>query len=122
MSRRLDEHLGLFGQVYFAALDLSILYPGARRILHVHRRPAEQRHVREHLSEEELTVFDLLTRPGPDLSPAERDEVRKVARHLLPRLSLSSGDISTKCNVRPRKAADICAASNLRVDAWNRWP
>ena len=28
----------------------------------------QDRHVREHLSEEELTVFDILTRPGPDLS------------------------------------------------------
>jgi type I restriction enzyme R subunit len=43
----------------------------------------EQRHVREQLTEEELTVFDLLTRPGPDLAPAERDEVKKVARQLL---------------------------------------
>ena len=46
----------------------------------------EQRHVREQLTEEELTVFDLLTRPGPDLAPAERDEVKKVARHLLQRV------------------------------------
>jgi type I restriction enzyme, R subunit len=46
----------------------------------------EQRHVREQLTEEELTVFDLLTRPGPDLAPAERDEVKKVARHLLRRV------------------------------------
>ena len=46
----------------------------------------QQRHVREHLTEEELTVFDLLTRPGPDLAPAERDEVKKVARHLLSRV------------------------------------
>lgn len=44
------------------------------------------RHVREHLSEEELTVFDILTRPGPDLSAEERDEVKKVARRLLDRL------------------------------------
>ena len=43
----------------------------------------QQRHVREQLSEEELTVFDILTRPGPDLSPAERDEVKKVAKALL---------------------------------------
>ena len=28
----------------------------------------QQRHVREQLTEEELTVFDLLTRPGPDLT------------------------------------------------------
>ncbi len=29
----------------------------------------EARHVREQLSEEELVVFDLLTRPGPDSRP-----------------------------------------------------
>ena len=31
-------------------------------------------------------MFDLLTRPGPDLATAERDEVKKVARHLLQRV------------------------------------
>lgn len=46
----------------------------------------QQRHVREQLSEAELTVFDLLTRPGPDLSDEERDEVKKVARLLLKRV------------------------------------
>lgn len=43
----------------------------------------ETRHVREQLSEDELVLFDLLTRPGPDLSSGERDEVKKVARQLL---------------------------------------
>lgn len=43
----------------------------------------QQRHVREQLSEEELTVFDLLTRPGPELTPAEREEVKRVARAML---------------------------------------
>jgi type I restriction enzyme R subunit len=43
----------------------------------------EARHVREQLTEDELVVFDLLTRPGPDLSTEERDEVKKVARQLL---------------------------------------
>ena len=46
----------------------------------------ESRHVRENLSEEELTVFDILTRPGPDLAPQERDEVKKVTKHLLAKL------------------------------------
>jgi type I restriction enzyme R subunit len=46
----------------------------------------QQRHVREHLTEEELTVFDLLTRPGPELGPAEREEVKKVAHLMLERL------------------------------------
>jgi len=46
----------------------------------------EQRHVRENMSEEELVVFDILTRPAPDLSIEERAEVKKVARELLARL------------------------------------
>jgi type I restriction enzyme R subunit len=46
----------------------------------------EQRHVREHMTEEELVVFDILTRPAPTLSADERTEVKKVAKQLLERL------------------------------------
>jgi type I restriction enzyme, R subunit len=43
----------------------------------------EQRHVRENLTEEELVIFDILTRPGPDLTTEEGNEIKKVARELL---------------------------------------
>ncbi len=43
----------------------------------------EQRHVRENMTEEELVIFDILTRPAPELSPEERNEVKKVAKALL---------------------------------------
>jgi type I restriction enzyme R subunit len=46
----------------------------------------ELRHVREHLTEEELVIFDILTRPAPELSTEERAEVKKVAKQLLERL------------------------------------
>lgn len=46
----------------------------------------QERHVRENMSEEELVIFDLLTRPAPELSAEERAEVKKVARELLVRL------------------------------------
>ncbi len=46
----------------------------------------EQRHVRENISEEELVIFDVLTRPSLELGAAERAEVKKVARDLLARL------------------------------------
>ncbi len=46
----------------------------------------QQRHVREQLTEEELMIFDLLTRPAPEMSGEERAEVKKVARLLLDRL------------------------------------
>ena len=43
----------------------------------------QTRHVRENLSEEELTIMDILTRPAPELTTEERDEVKRVAHHLL---------------------------------------
>ncbi len=46
----------------------------------------QKRHVRENLSEDELTIFDLLTRPDPALTDEERAEVKKVARLLHDRL------------------------------------
>ena len=46
----------------------------------------QQRHVREQMTEEELVIFDILTRPAPELSTEERAEVKKVARELLTRL------------------------------------
>jgi type I restriction enzyme R subunit len=46
----------------------------------------EQRHVRENLNPEELVIFDILTRPAPELSSAERDEVKKVAKVMLAKL------------------------------------
>ncbi|MFM7567746.1 MAG: type I restriction enzyme endonuclease domain-containing protein [Betaproteobacteria bacterium] len=46
----------------------------------------QERHVRENLSEEELVIFDILTRPAPELTTAERDEVKKVAKQLLSRM------------------------------------
>lgn len=46
----------------------------------------QERHVRECLSEEELVVFDILTRPAPELSTEERAEVKKIAREMLKKL------------------------------------
>ena len=46
----------------------------------------QQRHVRENMTEEELVIFDILTRPAPELNPDERTEVKKVTREMLARL------------------------------------
>lgn len=42
----------------------------------------EQRHLCEQISEEELSVFDILTRPGPELTPMETEVIKKVCRDL----------------------------------------
>ncbi|MHA1910009.1 MAG: type I restriction enzyme endonuclease domain-containing protein, partial [Candidatus Thorarchaeota archaeon] len=43
----------------------------------------EKRHVEENLTEEELAVFDLLTKPPDKLSKKDRELVKKVAQDLL---------------------------------------
>jgi type I restriction enzyme, R subunit len=43
----------------------------------------QQRHIRENLGEEELPLFDILLKPAPELSVAERSKVKALARDLL---------------------------------------
>ena len=43
----------------------------------------ESRAVAEQLSEEELAVFDVLTKPEMEMKPAEIRQIKKVARDLL---------------------------------------
>ena len=63
----------------------------------------EQRHVRENLGEDELVVFDILTRPAPELTAEETAEVKKVARELLVRLKeLLDLDWRGRVNARSR--------------------
>jgi type I restriction enzyme, R subunit len=69
----------------------------------------QQRHVRENLTEEELTVFDILTRPGPDLSAEERGEIKKVAHVLLERLK-------TVLTLDWRKRVDARARVQLAIE------
>lgn len=43
----------------------------------------ERRSLAENLDEEQLAIFDLLTRPGPPLTDNERRQVKRVAESLL---------------------------------------
>jgi type I restriction enzyme R subunit len=43
----------------------------------------EQRHIKEKLSEEELAIFDILTKPRVDITAKEEREVKKVAKETL---------------------------------------
>ncbi|MBZ0285032.1 MAG: type I restriction endonuclease subunit R [Anaerolineae bacterium] len=64
------------------AVDVDVIFE--RLIAFVQELNAEdQRGIAEHLSEEELAIFDLLTRPDMQLSTAEREAVKLVAHELL---------------------------------------
>ncbi len=51
--------------------------------IHTQLTEEEQRHVAQGLSEEELAIFDILTKPEPTLTKREEAEVKKVAKTLL---------------------------------------
>jgi type I restriction enzyme R subunit len=46
----------------------------------------DQRAAREDMSEEELAIFDLLTKPEPRLTRVQAIEVKRIARQLLAKL------------------------------------
>lgn len=47
----------------------------------------ERRGIREQLDEEQLAIFDILTRPSPKLTKQEREQVKRIARELLDTLN-----------------------------------
>jgi type I restriction enzyme, R subunit len=74
----------------------------------------EQRGVAEQLSEEELAIFDILTKPTPDLSATERKEVKKVARKLLTTLKEAKLVLDWRKKLKTR--ADVYATVKTVLD------
>lgn len=64
----------------------------------------ERRAAREGLTEEELAIFDLLTRPEPKLTKAQETEVKRVARDLLARLRELLGAVDWTAGQQSRAA------------------
>ena len=48
-----------------------------------HLNEEERRGIREQLDDEQLAILDILTRPSPPLTKAEREQVKRLARELL---------------------------------------
>jgi type I restriction enzyme R subunit len=64
----------------------------------------ERRAARENLSEDELAIFDLLTKPEPKLTKAQELEVKKVARELLEKLEDQLAISQWRANQQTRAA------------------
>jgi type I restriction enzyme R subunit len=67
----------------------------------------EQRSVAEGLTEEELAVFDILTRPGPKLSAREKREVKRIARELLTTLKEQKLTLDWRKRQQSRAAVQV---------------
>ncbi|MCH7685223.1 MAG: DUF3387 domain-containing protein, partial [Planctomycetes bacterium] len=74
----------------------------------------EKRGVSEQLSEEELALFDILTKPEIDMTDKEKEEVKKVARHLLQ--TLKEAKLVLDWRKKQRSRADVYTTVKTILD------
>ncbi|HVP95655.1 type I restriction endonuclease subunit R [Methanoregula sp.] len=68
----------------------------------------EKRAIRQNLTEEELTIFDLLTKPNIPLTEKEADKVKKVARKMLNRLKQEKLVLDWRKKQQTRAEVRLC--------------
>src|SRR6266568_175679 len=73
----------------------------------------EARALAQGLNEEQLAVFDLITRPGPDLNKEEEKEVKRVAEELLAILKRGKLVIDWRKEQRTRAAVRVTVEETL---------
>ena len=74
----------------------------------------EQRTIAEQLTEEQLAVFDLLTRPALELTEAERDKVKAISKQLLETLKEGKLVLDWRKRQQSRAAVKLTVLQNLR--------
>jgi len=74
----------------------------------------DKRGVAEQLTEEELAIFDILTKPTPDLPPKDKKEVKQIARKLLQTLKQAKLVLDWRKKLRTR--ADVFATVKTVLD------
>ena len=87
----------------------------------------EKRHLREGLTEQELALFDILTKPEPELTKAQEKEVKVIARELLEKLRKDKLILDWKKKERAKAAVRVCIETELNElpevytdDIWKR--
>jgi type I restriction enzyme R subunit len=68
----------------------------------------EQRHVREQMTEEELAICDILTKPRVDITAKEEKEVKKVAKDMLQTLKANTLVLDWRKRQQTRAAVRLC--------------
>lgn len=73
----------------------------------------ERPHIKEQLTEEELAVFDILTKPRVDISPKEEREVKKVASDMIRVLKAQKLVLDWRKRQQSRAAVKLCIEEYL---------
>ena len=73
----------------------------------------ERRAVGEHLDEEQLAIYDILTRPGPEMNADEKKQVKNVAQALLTTLKREKLVLDWRKEQRSRAAVRLTVETKL---------
>jgi type I restriction enzyme R subunit len=68
----------------------------------------EQRHVQEQMSEDELAIFDILTKPRVNITAKEEKQVKKVAKDMLDTLKTKALVLDWRKRQQTRAAVRLC--------------
>ena len=108
-QERFEQMIAAYNE---AAINVDVLFD---QLMDLARELNEEvrRAITERLSEEELAVFDLLTRPAPELTETEKDEVKAIARKLLTMLRQEKLVLDWRKRERSRAAVKIAVQKIL---------
>ncbi|MHB8529803.1 MAG: type I restriction endonuclease subunit R, partial [Caulobacteraceae bacterium] len=73
----------------------------------------DRRAMREDLSEEELAIFDILTKPEPELDAEERETVKKIASDMLAKLKSEKLILDWRLKERAKAAVRVAIEQSL---------
>jgi type I restriction enzyme R subunit len=98
---------------YNKGLDVEVFF---EKLLEFARELSEEdkRGIAEQLNEEELAIFDILTKPTPELPPKQKKEVKQIARTLLQTLKQAKLVLDWRKKLRTR--ADVYATVKTMLD------
>ena len=85
------------------SLDVEAFFEALKKLI-AEMDEEERRAAREGLTEDELAIFDLLSKPEPKLTKAQEIEVKKVARELLVKLQDHLGVLDWRLRQQTRAA------------------
>ena len=107
-----DKFQRLINEYNLGSKNIQELF---EKLLELSRQLEEEdkRHIRENITEEELTIFDLITRPNKQLSEKEKAQVKKVARQMLNTLHSEKLVLDWKKKSNVRAAVKVTIQDSL---------
>ncbi len=104
----LVEFQGLIDDYNNGAVDVELMF-SLLQVFNGKLDGEERRAIAENLTKEELAVFDLLTKPAPELTGEERVRTKRAARDLLETLKWETLTRDWRKRQQARPGAPRCA-------------